>query len=101
MIILPQDKNGLANVEKSIFQKQWKSVLSDDLFQHSSVCVTMPKFRIECSFQLKEKLMELGMKVPFSQEADFSLMTGNRDLMIDEAVHKAFIDVSYLIYILS
>jgi len=93
MVILPNDRLGLANLEKSIFQQEWKSVLGNDLFDYASVHVTMPKFRIECSFRLKEELQKLGVKQAFSDDADFSLMTGNRDLKIDDVVHKAFIDV--------
>ena len=33
------------------------------------------------------------MPVAFSANADFSGMTGNRDLFIDEVIHKSFVSV--------
>jgi serpin B len=35
----------------------------------------------------------MGMPTAFSSRADFSGMTGNRDLSISEVVHKAFVAV--------
>ncbi len=45
-------------------------------------------------FELKDTLAALGMKQAFQQsEADFSGMTGGRNLFISAAVHKAYISV--------
>jgi serpin B len=33
------------------------------------------------------------MAVAFSEQADFSRMTGNRELFISEVIHKAFVSV--------
>lgn len=35
----------------------------------------------------------MGMPLAFSSNADFSNMTGEKDLMISSVIHKAFIDV--------
>jgi serpin B len=35
----------------------------------------------------------MGMAVAFSRNADFSGMTGSRELFISEVVHKAYVDV--------
>ena len=35
----------------------------------------------------------MGMPVAFTGDADFSGMTGNRDLFIADVVHKAFVSV--------
>ena len=35
----------------------------------------------------------MGMPIAFSSSADFSCMTGNRDLMICDVLHKAFVAV--------
>jgi len=93
MVILPNEKLGLVNLEKNIFQQQWKSVLGCDLFSYSYVDVTLPKFKIECTFKLKEQLRSLGVNDAFSGNADFSPMTGKCDFKIGDVIHKAFIDV--------
>ncbi len=53
----------------------------------------MPRFEFESDFSLRETLVALGMPVAFSGEADFSGMTGNRDLFIAEVIHKVFVSV--------
>ena len=57
------------------------------------VNLTMPKFEFESSFGLKNALTGMGMPIAFSPDADFSGMTGNRELFIDDVLHKAFVSV--------
>jgi len=57
------------------------------------VVLTMPKFEFDSEFSLGETLAALGMPVAFSGDADFSGMTGNRELYIADVVHKAFVSV--------
>jgi serpin B len=53
----------------------------------------MPKFKFDSSFSLKDALSDLGMPIAFSDQADFSGMTGNTDLNIADVVHKAYVAV--------
>ena len=56
--------------------------------------VIMPKFKYDSSFQLNETLRDLGMRDAFSAgAADFSGMTGTRELYIGAVVHKAYVAV--------
>jgi serpin B len=55
--------------------------------------LSVPKFTFESEFNLSETLAEMGMPSAFSGEADFSGMTGARDLFISDVVHKAFVAV--------
>jgi len=57
------------------------------------VTLTMPRFEFKSSFSLRQTLAKMGMPVAFSGGADFSGMTGNRDLFIADVVHKAFVSV--------
>jgi len=57
------------------------------------VTLTMPKFEFESEFGLKETLMGMGMAEPFQDSADFSGMSSQSDLHIDDVVHKAFVSV--------
>ena len=52
----------------------------------------VPKFTFESEFNLSETLIQMGMPAAFGN-ADFSGMTGNRDLFISDVVHKAFVAV--------
>jgi len=53
----------------------------------------MPKLEFESEFSLAQTLAKMGMPVAFSANADFSGMTGNRDLSIAEVIHKSFVSV--------
>jgi serpin B len=53
----------------------------------------MPRFEYDSGFSLKEALAALGMPDAFTSTADFSGMTGNRELFISEVIHKAFVSV--------
>lgn len=65
-----------------------------DRLQTGQVALTMPKFRVESSFNLNDALSEMGMGVAFEPgAADFSGMDGTRNLYITDVVHKAFVDV--------
>ncbi len=62
--------------------------------EHKRVALTMPKFEFESDFSLRETLAAMGMPDAFLWGvADFSGMTGNRDLFIGDVVHKAFVSV--------
>lgn len=64
-----------------------------DALSYRQVALAMPKFEFEAQFSLVEALAAMGMPVAFSEAADFSGMTGNRDLMIGDVIHKAFVAV--------
>jgi serpin B len=53
----------------------------------------LPKFSFTTDFNLNDHLIAMGMPDAFSGQADFSGMTGQRDLFIDAVVHKAFVAV--------
>jgi len=61
--------------------------------EHTQVALTLPRFKYESEFPLKEALQRLGMEEAFSTNADFSGMDGRRDLFIDNVYHKAFVAV--------
>jgi serpin B len=62
--------------------------------QVKSLSLTMPKFNFDSSFSLKDALSALGMPIAFSDQADFSGMTGQKDLNISDVVHKAYVAVN-------
>ena len=58
------------------------------------VKLSLPKFKYASGFGLNEPLKSMGMPDAFDpRRADFSGMTGKRDLRIDQVVHKAYIRV--------
>mgnify|MGYP001058443400 CR=1 FL=1 len=62
--------------------------------QSGRVILTMPSFEFASEHSLAETLARMGMPFAFSEDrADFSGMTGSRELLIDDVVHKAWVSV--------
>jgi serpin B len=93
VVLLPKKVDGLAALEaKLTFQnlQQWVGSLS----KHD-VKVYLPKFKTNSQFDLGDTLKSIGINTAFDPNtADFSGMTGGKDLFISAVIHKAFVDVN-------
>lgn len=97
VILLPQRKDGLKEVEAMLTAKNLDKWLNG--LREEEVDVSIPKFKMTQTYELNEMLKSLGMKDVFEPPtpdsgADFSGMTGVKDLSISNVIHKAFIDVN-------
>ncbi|MFA6282007.1 MAG: serpin family protein [Candidatus Omnitrophota bacterium] len=91
LLLLP--KNGdLKSVEQSL-DSQTLTALKNKL-QMQWVNVFLPKFKFETKYFMADDLKEMGMPTAFSDMADFSGMTGNKDLFISQVIHQAFVEVN-------
>jgi serpin B len=92
-VLLPKDVDGLPSLEEKLTQvnlEKWTSAVREQ-----EVDVYLPKFTLTSEFSLKDVLQKMGMSAAFnSQQADFSLMDGKKDLYLSAVVHKAFVDVN-------
>jgi len=92
MVILLPDSGNFEAFEKGLQAQKVSDIISS--LQLTEVTLTMPKFEFDSKFSLKDTLAGMGMPIAFSpNEADFSGMTGNRELFISDVVHKAFVAV--------
>ncbi|MFC1938772.1 serpin family protein [Chloroflexota bacterium] len=91
MVILLPDSGEFSAFESSLDFHKLQEIIGN--LQYGEVALTMLKFEFESSFDLKDTLSDMGMPVAFSENADFSGMTGNRELFITDVVHKAFVSV--------
>ncbi|MBW2988631.1 serpin family protein, partial [Candidatus Woesearchaeota archaeon] len=55
--------------------------------------IYIPKFEFNTKYTLNDALQALGMEKAFTPGADFSGMTGKRDLFISAVLHQAFVKV--------
>ena len=55
--------------------------------------ISLPKFDFDTKYFMKDVLSALGMPTAFSESADFSGMTGKRDLFISFVIHQAYVKV--------
>ncbi|XP_008696320.1 alpha-1-antichymotrypsin isoform X2 [Ursus maritimus] len=54
----------------------------------------LPKFSISSSYNLEDVLPQLGMREVFTNEADLSGVTGEKNLSVSQVVHKTLLDVA-------
>ncbi len=59
-----------------------------------AVRLAMPRFQATSAMELRAALSSLGMPLAFGGGADFSGMTGTRELSISAVLHKAFVKVN-------
>ena len=90
-ILLPDEGTTLEALEGSLDSEMFDRIIDD--IETDYVTLTMPLFEFESEFSLDDTLAEMGMPDAFGGGADFSGMTGSRDLWISEIVHKAFVSV--------
>ena len=91
MVILVPEAGTLETFERSLSGERVDAIVND--LAHTSVALTMPKFEFDSEFRLVETLAAMGMPEAFAEAADFSGMTGQRDLFISDVIHKAFVSV--------
>ena len=90
LVVLP--KNGvLPSIEKTFSLadlQKWKQAL-----KYQKVDVYIPKFKFEAKYAMSNDLKAMGMPTAFTNNADFSGMTGKKDLFISDVIHQAFVEV--------
>ena len=91
VFLLPKD----GNIDKlaSSFDAEKFAGINGKL-EEQRVDVYIPRFKFETQYTMSGILKKMGLGTAFSDAADFSGMTGNNDLKIDEAIHKAFVEVN-------
>ena len=94
VVLLPNAVEGLPAFERSLTASNVQKWLTGG-WRNNEIVLTLPKFKMRSQFELADALTGLGMEQAFKEgAADFSGMTGKRDLWISAAVHKAFVDVN-------
>jgi serpin B len=91
MVILLPEAGEFDAFEGALDAGQVDGIVGD--LAHRQVALTMPKFEFESGFSLVDALTALGMSDAFTGAADFSGMTGDRELFITDVIHKAFVSV--------
>lgn len=92
VVVLPREKDGLPQLEKALSEEWLSARLRES--SHRPVKLFLPRFKLNYGFEASDALKALGMKQAFDTRADFSGMTGQKDLFISAAIHKAFVEVN-------
>ncbi|MCX5646047.1 MAG: serpin family protein [Phycisphaerae bacterium] len=92
VILLPKEAAGIGELEKALTAENVSKWLGG--VHRREVIVAVPRFKMTQKFDMGTVLKSMGMTDAFSSEADFSGMTGRRDLFISAVVHQAYVDVN-------
>jgi len=66
-----------------------------DKMVKEEIDIHIPKFKIETKYFLNDVLYEMGIKDAFLDiKADFSGITGKKELYISKVLHKAFVEIN-------
>lgn len=99
LIMLPNamedDTTGLQKLESALTYENFVEWTRPDMMDLVEVEVSLPRFRMEETYDMKALLVSLGMVDAFDmQRADFSGLSPNNDLVLSKVVHKSFVEVN-------
>ncbi len=92
IILLPQNDKSVDDVLYELNSESWNLWLAS--MQEKELVIHLPKFKFEYSDSLNQALVNLGMGIAFTWDADFSKINLYRDLKISRVLHKAFVEVN-------
>ena len=94
LIILPKRSvdinkyiNSLNSEENSLSELKSK-------LKYSKVDLELPKFELKYDSSLKKILIDMGMEKAFTNNADFSGLSEDKKLKIDDVLHKTYLKVN-------
>ncbi len=99
LIVLPKQNDGLPALLTKLLEPAslptFKKLFSKSTYGKRRFMFHMPKFTLGGdSIDLKEHLSVLGMNEVFTDQADFSGITGKKNLFIGGVMHQAVIEVN-------
>ncbi|MGB2983343.1 MAG: serpin family protein [Candidatus Bipolaricaulia bacterium] len=93
MVVLVPDEGAFEIFDASLTAAAFDGIV--EAFEWERISLGLPRFEYTYEASLVPPLRTLGMTDAFDGErADFSGITGERDLVISDVVHKAFVSVN-------
>ncbi|ROL51276.1 DNA polymerase epsilon subunit 2 [Anabarilius grahami] len=99
LIMLPHamedDTTGLQKLESALTYENFMEWTRPDMMYLLEVEVSLPRFKMEETYNMNDLLISLGMVDAFDlQKADFSGMSPSKNLVLSKVVHKSFVEVN-------
>ncbi|XP_023172122.2 antichymotrypsin-2-like [Drosophila hydei] len=92
LIILPNKKDGLQDLEKDLKSTTLESIISE--LEQVKVSVKLPKFKTEFAMELTPVFKSLGMDKIFTSPEFDLMLEEEQPLTVSHIIHKAFIEVN-------
>ncbi|XP_067223916.1 leukocyte elastase inhibitor-like isoform X2 [Chanodichthys erythropterus] len=99
LIMLPNtmedDTTGLQKLESALTYENFMEWTRPDMMDLLEVKVSLPRFKMEETYNMNDLLISLGMVDAFDlQKADFTGISPSEDLVLSKVVHKSFVEVN-------
>src|SRR3989344_3852057 len=90
LVLLPSENlDAIENTLTAEKLNEYKSKMKETKLDS----ISLPKFEFDTKYFMRDVLSALGMPTAFSESADFSGMTGKKDLFISFVIHQAYVKV--------
>jgi len=90
-IILPKKLFGIEEIEKKMNPDFLNEIL--DSTYYIKTALSIPKLKLELSYELSDALKRTGLNTAFTNEADFSGITKDAPLQFSKVLHKTYIEL--------
>ncbi|MFV0592351.1 MAG: serpin family protein [Draconibacterium sp.] len=90
-IILPKKLFGIEEIENKMDNDFLLKILTNS--KNERVSLTIPKIKLDASYELSEALKKAGLTSAFSGDADFSGITPEKPLQLGQVLHKTWIEL--------
>lgn len=91
-VVLPDEQDGLTNTLSSVTDANFTSWISQ--LSKRKTDVSFPRFKYGFKKKLKDVLSDMGMGIAFTDDADFSNISDQYDLLINDVTHQSFIETN-------
>jgi len=91
-VILPNEQDGLSNTLALVSDASFAAWLGQ--MSERETDVSFPRFKYGYKKTLKDVLTDMGMGIAFTDGADFSKITDQYDLLINDVTHQSFIETN-------
>lgn len=92
LIVLPHKHEQMEELEKQMDGSFYQRL--NDSLNRQQVDVSFPRFEMKDKYRLNSPLQQMGMKSAFGGDADFSGMSGRKELYISDVIHQTYVKVN-------
>lgn len=92
VVLLPNAEVSIADLVAAMDAESWDSWMNSSY--PTNVTIQLPKFKYGFKTLLNDPLIELGLGIAFTENADFSDITPGGGIFISRVIHQTFIDVN-------
>lgn len=92
LVVLPNEgktTDDVLDILDSDNWTEWKTGL-----QEKKLRVEFPRIKFNYNIELNKVLSKMGMQIAFSDDADFSGINPNEDLLISKVLHHSFLEIN-------